>query len=35
MLLVAGLTIGWLVKRKTNRMAERYADEDEAEQQAA
>ncbi len=33
--LVAGLTIGWLVKRKTNRMAERYADEDEAEQQAA
>ena len=33
--LVAGLTIGWLVKRKTNRLAERYADEDEAEQQAA
>jgi membrane protein DedA with SNARE-associated domain len=27
--LVAGLTIGWLVKRKTNRMAERYADEEE------
>jgi membrane protein DedA with SNARE-associated domain len=27
--LVAGLTIGWLVKRKTNKMAERYAEEEE------
>jgi membrane protein DedA with SNARE-associated domain len=33
--LVAGLTIGWLVKRKTNKLAERYAAEDEEEQQAA
>lgn len=33
--LVAGLTIGWLVKRKTNRLAERYAAEAEEEQQAA
>ena len=33
--LLAGLTIGWLVKRKTNRLAERYADEATAEQQAA
>ena len=32
--LVAGLTIGWLVKRKTNKLAERYAAEEE-EQQAA
>src|SRR3954449_9532531 len=32
--LVAGLIIGWVVKRKTNRLAERYADEEE-EQQAA
>lgn len=33
--LVAGLTIGWLVKRKTNKLAERYAAEAEAEGQQA
>jgi len=33
--LLAGLTIGWLVKRKTERLAARYADEDEDEQQQA
>ena len=33
--LVAGLTIGWLVKRKTNRLAERYAEEADEERRAA
>jgi membrane protein DedA with SNARE-associated domain len=32
--LLAGLTIGWLVKRKTERLAARYADEDEQQQAA-
>jgi membrane protein DedA with SNARE-associated domain len=32
--LVAGLTIGWLVKRKTERLAARYAEEDEQQQAA-
>jgi membrane protein DedA with SNARE-associated domain len=32
--LLTGLIIGWVVKRKTNRLAERYAEEEE-EQQAA
>jgi len=32
--LLAGLTIGWLVKRKTERLAARYAEEDEQQQAA-
>lgn len=32
--LATGLIIGWLVKRKTNRLAERYADEEEQQQPA-
>ena len=32
--LLAGLTIGWLVKRKTERLAARYAEEDEPQQAA-
>jgi membrane protein DedA with SNARE-associated domain len=32
--LLAGLTVGWLVKRKTERLAERYSEEDEQQQAA-